>query len=166
MIGPPPAAAATTSASSHKPRQTALTFPITSRRSSDSLLRNFACDLWHTTSRYVAERGTNVSSFFFPVLVSTFLPLKHLAAVRLYAGLNHHHFRVLFYRSSLPLGPYLFWVLSNGYLFCCEDILRFVPYLLCVYVWEDRDLTWTDPAPLMGQSLRIGCFIGQSVNMP
>ncbi|KAM7379490.1 hypothetical protein PAMP_005037 [Pampus punctatissimus] len=39
MIGPPPTGAASRSASSDKPRQTAATFPITSRRSCGSVLR-------------------------------------------------------------------------------------------------------------------------------
>lgn len=68
MIGPPPSAAATRSASSHKPRQSAATFPIqTSRRSSGSLLRTLRATYGtQLTSRYVMK---SVSSLFF------FLPL-------------------------------------------------------------------------------------------
>lgn len=96
-----------------------------------------------------------------------------LSAVGLISG------GIVFYRSSLPVGPYLFWVLSNGYLFWCEDILRFVSYLLCACVftcvcvresarvWEDRDLTRMDPCLLSAldgvwQSLWTGCALLES----
>lgn len=102
MIGPPPAAAATRGASSHKPRQTALTFPITSRRSSRSLLGTFACDLWHTTSRYVG--GRRLMSVF------SFLPsfLCHTAGFNIWrcggwrAHDRNHHFGGYFFLSLQP----------------------------------------------------------------
>lgn len=163
MIGPPPAVAATTSASSHKPRQSAPTFPSTSRRSSGSLLGTSCATYGTKLNRYVAL----FCPFFVPGLKSfPFVAhswLKHLSARwSRSAGTTSSFLGDFFLSPCLPLGSYLYWALSNCYLFCCEDILRFVSYLLCVStcvcmcVWEDRDLTYTDPAPLKSARWEYG----------
>lgn len=132
MIGPPPAVAATRSASSHKPRQSAPTFPITSRRSSGSLLGTLRATYGTQLNRYVAF------FFFSPTSPGffSFVPhrwVKHLSAWwSVSAAVKSSFLRHFFLSPSLPLGSYLYWALSNCYLFCCEDILRFVSYLLCV----------------------------------
>lgn len=154
MIGPPPAVAATRSASSHKPRQSAPAFPSTSRRSSSSLLGTSCATYGTKLSRYVALFFSSSVPFEKFLLRSAQLGQTSVSAVVAERRNDIIISGVFFLSPCLPLGSYLYWALSNCYLFCCEDILRFVSYLLCVStcvcmcVWEDRDLTYTDPAPL------------------
>lgn len=147
-----------------KPRQRAPAFPSTSRRSSDSRLGTPCATYGTKLSRYVAL----FFSFSWPL--EKFVLRGRTAGSYICqrggrgAQERHHHFWGIFFflSPSLPLGSYLYWALSNCYLFCCEDILRFVSYLLCVStcvcmcVWEDRDLTYTDPAPLKSARWEYG----------
>lgn len=140
MIGPPPALATTTSASSHKPRQSAPTFPSTSRRSSGSLLGTSCATYGTKLSRYVAL----FCPFFVPGLKSfPFVAhswLKHLSARwSRSAGTTSSFLGDFFYRPAclsalICIGPYQTVISFAVKTYCVLFPICYVCLLVCACV--------------------------------